>query len=84
MGQPSMTDAQRIVIDTDPGVDDALALLIALTARELDVRALTIVGGNCAVDQCVRNALGILELIGSRDVPVARGADRPLLLESVL
>jgi purine nucleosidase len=67
-----------IVIDTDPGIDDAVALLMALSLAGLRVRAITVVAGNCSVKQGLQNALGIVELMGATGVPVARGADRPL------
>lgn len=74
--------AQKLVIiDTDPGVDDALAILLALRSPELRVRALTVVHGNGPVDRCVVNARKILALAGRGDVPVVRGAERPLVRE---
>ncbi len=71
---------RRIIIDTDPGIDDALAILIAIASPELHIEALTITGGNCRVDQGVINALKILELVGAKDIPVMRGLNPPLLL----
>lgn len=70
---------KRIIIDTDPGIDDALAILLALASPELEVEALTVVHGNCNVDQGVRNALSVLELAGRADIPVVRGAALPLV-----
>jgi purine nucleosidase len=67
----------RLLIDTDPGTDDAVALVMALTRPDVGVEALTIVAGNVDVDQCVRNARYVLEVCG-RSLPVYRGADRPL------
>ena len=69
----------RIVIDTDPGVDDAVAILLALASEELDVLALTSVAGNVDVDQTTRNARRLIDLAGRPDVPVARGAAGPLV-----
>lgn len=66
-----------LLIDTDPGCDDALAILFAL-ASDLDVVGLTTVVGNAPVEDTTRNALSILEFL-DRDVPVARGAHRPLV-----
>jgi purine nucleosidase len=66
-----------LLIDTDPGCDDALAILFAL-ASDLDVVGLTTVAGNAPVEDTTRNALAILEFL-DRDVPVARGAHRPLV-----
>jgi len=68
-----------LVIDTDPGVDDAIALLVAVASAEVELRAVTTVFGNVSVAQATDNALRILALAGSGDVPVAEGADRPLV-----
>ena len=67
----------RLVIDTDPGTDDAVALVMALRRPGVRVEALTVAAGNVDVDQCVRNAHYVLELCG-RDLPVYRGAGKPL------
>ncbi|MCA1552851.1 MAG: nucleoside hydrolase, partial [Chloroflexi bacterium] len=56
-----------IIIDTDPGIDDAMAILLALRAPELDVRALTVVHGNSTVEQCTRNARRVLNVAGRCD-----------------
>jgi pyrimidine-specific ribonucleoside hydrolase len=68
-----------VVLDVDTGVDDALAILLAIRSPRLDVRAITCVAGNAAVDQVVANTLKVLDVAGAGDIPVARGADRPLL-----
>ena len=69
-----------IIIDTDPGQDDAVAILLALAARErLDLRAVTTVAGNVPVDLTTRNALRICALADRPDIPVHRGAEAPLL-----
>jgi pyrimidine-specific ribonucleoside hydrolase len=68
-----------VVLDVDTGVDDACALLLAARHPGLDLRAVTCVAGNADVDQVVRNSLVVLDAAGRADVPVARGADRPLL-----
>ena len=73
----------RIVIDTDPGIDDALALFFALVAPDVQLEAVTTVSGNVSVEKTTRNALALLELAGRGDVPVARGADRPLVRPAV-
>lgn len=67
-----------VVLDCDPGHDDALALLLAHADPALDLRAVTVVHGNQTVDKCLRNTLALCTLAGITDVPVARGADRPL------
>jgi pyrimidine-specific ribonucleoside hydrolase len=68
-----------VVLDVDTGVDDACALLLAARHPALDLLAVTCVAGNAEVDQVVRNTLITLDAAGRPDVPVARGATRPLL-----
>jgi pyrimidine-specific ribonucleoside hydrolase len=68
-----------VVLDVDTGVDDACAVLLAARHPGLDLRAVTCVAGNAEVDQVVRNSLTVLEVAGRPEVPVARGAERPLL-----
>lgn len=70
---------QKIIIDTDPGVDDALAIFLALRSPELEVLGLTTVFGNVEVDLATTNALRLLEIAGRSDIPVAKGASSPLL-----
>jgi pyrimidine-specific ribonucleoside hydrolase len=67
-----------IVIDCDPGHDDAIAILLALASPEVELRGVTTVAGNQTLEKTTRNALKVLELAGRTDVPVAAGADRPL------
>jgi inosine-uridine nucleoside N-ribohydrolase len=74
-----LSDARRVIIDTDPGIDDTMAIMLALASPELRVEGLTIVRGNVGVEQCARNALTILEIAGHADIPVAVGADKPLV-----
>jgi len=69
----------RIIIDTDPGQDDALALLVALGSPTLEVLGVTTVAGNVPVAQTADNARRIVELAGRGDIPVFAGAGRPLL-----
>jgi purine nucleosidase len=69
--------SRKIIIDTDPGQDDAVAILLALASPELDVLALTTVAGNVPLPLTTRNALIIVELAG-KTTPVYAGADRPL------
>ncbi|MEW2559275.1 nucleoside hydrolase [Streptomyces griseorubiginosus] len=68
-----------VIIDCDTGVDDALALLFAVRHPGIDLRAVTCVAGNTDVDGVVRNTLTVLEQAGAGDIPVARGAERPLI-----
>lgn len=72
-----------IIIDTDPGIDDVVALALALRSPELDVVALTTSYGNAALDLTTRNARALLALLGREEVPVFPGADRPLVRELV-
>lgn len=67
-----------IIIDTDPGIDDALAIAIALFSQELDVKLITTVAGNVSLSKVTNNTLRLLHFFG-KDVPVARGAERPLI-----
>jgi inosine-uridine nucleoside N-ribohydrolase len=69
---------RRVIIDTDPGVDDAMAILLALNSPELKVEALTVVPGNVEAWQGLENALKIVSLAGRCDIPVAGGAQHPL------
>ncbi|MGC2450600.1 MAG: nucleoside hydrolase [Candidatus Sulfotelmatobacter sp.] len=70
--------ARRVIIDTDPGIDDAMAILLALNSPELKVEALTVVPGNVESWQGMENALKIASLAGRCDLPVAAGAQHPL------
>jgi inosine-uridine nucleoside N-ribohydrolase len=70
-----------IVIDCDPGHDDAIAILLALASPELEVRGITTVSGNAGLDKTTANALRVLEHAGRGDIPVAAGADRPFVRE---
>jgi pyrimidine-specific ribonucleoside hydrolase len=74
-----MSQRVPVVLDVDTGVDDACALLLAALHPGLDLRAVTCVAGNVGVDQVVRNTLAVLAAAGRPEVPVARGAARPLL-----
>jgi purine nucleosidase len=71
---------ERILIDTDPGIDDAMAILLALASPKVQVEGVTVVFGNGGdVNLLARNALAILELAGRGDIPVAVGAANPLV-----
>jgi inosine-uridine nucleoside N-ribohydrolase len=69
---------QRVIIDTDPGIDDAMAILLALNSPELRVEALTVVPGNVDGRQGLENALKIVSLAGRCDITIAGGAQHPL------
>src|SRR2546423_8159208 len=70
-----------IVIDCDPGHDDAIAILLALASPEVELRGISTVAGNQTLDKTTRNALKVLELAGRTDIPVVAGADGPLRRE---
>jgi purine nucleosidase len=70
--------ARRIIIDTDPGIDDALAILLACASPELDILALTTVAGNVRLELTTENALKLLDLARRPDIPVYPGCDAPL------
>ncbi|MGH3081443.1 MAG: nucleoside hydrolase [Gaiellaceae bacterium] len=71
--------AERILIDCDPGHDDAIALLLALASPELEVLGVTTVAGNQTLEKTTANAIRVLDFVGRDDIPVAVGAERPLL-----
>jgi inosine-uridine nucleoside N-ribohydrolase len=71
--------ATPIILDTDPGHDDAIALLLALASPELEVLGVTPVSGNQTLEKTTTNALKILEFVGRTDIPVHVGCDRPLV-----
>lgn len=73
-----MPDPVKLIIDTDPGVDDAVAILMALAAPEVELLGLTSVGGNVPLARTTRNSLALLQAAGRSYIPVARGASRPL------
>jgi len=70
---------KRIIIDTDPGVDDALAFLLALASPEIQLEALTTTQGNVTLEKATRNALAVLELCNAGHIPVAAGSETPLV-----
>ena len=72
-----------LIIDSDPGLDDAIAIGLAVARPELDVLAVTTVGGNADVRHCTDNALRVLDAFGRPDIPVAEGAAGPLTGEVV-
>ena len=76
--RPAQARPVPIILDCDPGTDDAFALFLALASPELDVRAITVAGGNVGLDRTLANTLALTRLAGST-VPVHRGAARPLL-----
>ena len=75
---------KRILFDTDPGIDDSLAILLALASPELKVEGVSAVHGNCSAGQATTNALSVLELAKAKHIPVARGFELPLVQPSLL
>lgn len=75
---PAYASGKKIIFDTDPGTDDAMALMLALHSPELDVRAITVVPGNVTAQQGLENALRMVSLANRCDIPVAAGAQHPL------
>ncbi len=70
---------RRVLLDCDPGIDDALAILLALASPEITLEAITTVAGNSTIENETRNALALLTLCGRTDIPVAAGCARPLI-----
>jgi purine nucleosidase len=75
---------KRILFDTDPGIDDACAILLALASPELCIDGISVVHGNCSLEQATKNALSILELGNANHIPVAKGCELPLVQPSLL
>ena len=73
--------AEKVIFDTDPGIDDALALLLLAASPEVNLRAITVTHGNTSQEKCLRNALQLVELAGITNVPVIPGASEPLVKE---
>ncbi|WP_125154616.1 nucleoside hydrolase [Clostridium rectalis] len=71
-----------VIIDTDPGIDDALALFLAFSSNKLDIRAITTVAGNQTIEKTTKNALDIVDYIG-KNVKITKGANKPLCKELV-
>ena len=74
-----MTSGMPLVMDCDPGCDDAAALLLALASPELDLRAVTCVSGNVPIEVTTANARRLLDFAGAGHLPVHAGAARPWL-----
>lgn len=69
----------RIILDTDPGADDALAIMLMLASPEIQLEAITTVHGNVTLDKTTRNALALLEFLNATHIPVAKGCSVPLV-----
>jgi inosine-uridine nucleoside N-ribohydrolase len=72
---------RQILLDCDPGHDDAIAIMLAVADPALELLAVTTVAGNATLDHTTRNALRVLDMVGRPDVPVAAGRDRPRVRE---
>lgn len=68
----------KIIIDTDPGVDDLFAILLAGNSGELDIQGICTVAGNCSLDYATKNAFKCLDLVNRQDVPVYQGMEKPM------
>src|SRR2546430_196573 len=77
--QPAAGSPRKVLLDCDPGIDDALAIAFACGHPDLDLCAVTTVAGNVGLAQATANALSVLELVGRPDVPLAEGSAAPLL-----
>lgn len=79
-----MADRRRVVLDCDPGHDDAMAILLAAASPALELEAITIVAGNQTLDKVSLNARRVCSVAGIRDVPIAAGCDRPLRRQRIV
>lgn len=75
-----MTKPIKLIIDTDPGIDDAMAIFYAAAAPDIELLGLTTIFGNVTIEQATRNALRLLEWADLSDIPVAQGAKKPRAL----
>lgn len=74
---------KKVIIDCDPGIDDSLALILALNSPELEIVGITTVSGNVKADQGAKNALKVLKLMNREDIPVYIGEEFPLVRELI-
>ena len=72
---------RKIIIDTDPGIDDSMAIFYALNSPEIELLGLTTIFGNASTEICTTNALRLLEIAGRSDIPVYKGAEKPISSE---
>ena len=73
--------AEKVIIDTDPGIDDSMAIFYALNSPEIELLALTTIFGNASTEICTTNALRLLEIAERSDIPVYKGAEKPIQSE---
>jgi len=76
-------EKKRIIIDCDPGIDDSLAILLAIYSEEVEIVGITIIGGNVEAIKCARNAIKTLEVAGRLDIPVYLGESKPLVRKMI-
>lgn len=79
-----MSQKKPVILDVDPGHDDAIAMLLAGKADELDLRGITVVAGNQVLEKTLQNALNVCNYAGLTDVPVYKGMGRPLVREQII
>ena len=75
---------RKVILDCDPGHDDAIAILLAARSPALDVRAITVVAGNQTLEKTLHNALRVCSVAGIRDIPIAAGMSRPLVRDQIV
>ena len=73
-----------IIMDVDTGIDDAIALTVALQAQSLDIKGITVVAGNQTIEKTLKNTLEVVEYLGRTDIPVAKGAAKPLVAPQII
>ena len=73
-----------VIIDVDTGIDDAVALVLALQSEKLDIRGITTVAGKQTIEKTTRNTLDVVEYFGRSDIPVAMGMSKPLIREQII
>jgi inosine-uridine nucleoside N-ribohydrolase len=75
---------RKVILDCDPGHDDAIAILLAARSPALDVRAITVVAGNQTLDKTLNNALRVCSFAGIREIPIAAGMSQPLVRDQII
>ena len=75
---------KSVILDVDTGIDDAVAIILAMSSGEIDLKGITVVAGNQTIDKTLHNTLSVVEYFGGRDIPVAKGADRPLVRQQYI
>ena len=75
---------RKVILDCDPGHDDAIAILLAARSPALDMRAITVVAGNQTLEKTLHNALRVCSFAGIRDIPIAAGMSRPLVRDQIV